>query len=264
MESAEGSDRTALRVLRFLAKAPAIVEAASSSGSLLLRHADEAIAVKHSTVRALARSGRIVTTGDRIGLAAGLAGSKEDAGEAFRIQHGERVETQIVEPDGLAAVRVNSAESPLGQLARYKLRDGTAFLTDSEFEAGERQRSDYTRGRVMPRLGANWEASVAPGRRGTGGGLADITDAALAARQRVDHALIATGPELGGLLVDVCCFLKGLELVERERGWPVRSAKVVLKTALGALNRHYRPPVKARSSLDLVHWGSDDYRPEVA
>jgi hypothetical protein len=65
------------------------------------------------------------------------------------------------------------------------------------------------------------------------------------------------------VLIDVCCYLKGLERVESERGWPVRSAKIVLKTALGSLSRHYDPRPSAASRPRLLHWGTEDYRPRI-
>lgn len=167
---------------------------------------------------------------------------------------------------GFQTVLANLSESPLAQLVRMKTKAGKAFLSAREFEAGERLRADYTRGRLMPRLGANWVASVASGKRTAGGGTVDLTDAALGARLRVEGAISAVGPELSGVLIDVCCFLKGLEQVEMERGWPVRSAKVVLKTALGTLARHYFPERKAGSGANrmMLHWGTEDYRPSVS
>ena len=164
---------------------------------------------------------------------------------------------------GAEEVQANLSESHLAQLARRRGRDGKPFLSENEVRAGERLREDFTRGRIMPRLGVNWNTPVAGSRRGSGeNGIADLTDAALAARQRVNRALDAVGPELAGVLMDVCCFLKGLERVENERGWPVRSAKVVLKTALAALSRHYEPqhPARRRS---ILHWGADGFRPSL-
>ncbi len=52
----------------------------------------------------------------------------------------------------------------------------------------------------------------------------------VAARQCVHQALDAVGPEFAGLLLDVYCFLKGLEDVERERAevrtWLAEDAKL--------------------------------------
>jgi hypothetical protein len=113
-----------------------------------------------------------------------------------------------------------------------------------QFLAGERLRAEFTRANLMPRITSNWSAAVASGARGASP--ATFTDTVLGARQRVRHALDAVGPEFSGLLVDVCCFLKRLEEVERERSWPPRSSKVVLQLGLDRLARHYGLQAEAR------------------
>lgn len=157
----------------------------------------------------------------------------------------------------------NLDESPLAGLFRRKAKDGSAYLTGEEFEAGERLRSDYTRAQLMPRLGIDWDQPV-PGRnRGFRDAALNLAESAIAARMRVEKAIDAVGPELSGVLIDICCFLKGLETVERERQWPVRSAKLMLKMALGTLARHYNPPSSAAPLRRRHHWGADDYRPVI-
>jgi hypothetical protein len=255
------------RVLRFLSGGPASVLPAAGAGKVLLEAAGRgSIAVDADVLALLVSRGVLLRTshsialsGEGMSLARQLASSAQTAGSDDDIGL-VSVETAA----GASIVLANLAESPLAQLVRRKGKDGRPFLSSGEFEAGERLRADYTRGRIMPRLGANWIASVASGKRGSPGGcIADLTDAALAARQRVENAIAAVGPELSGVLIDVCCFLKGLERVETERGWPVRSAKIVLKTALGVLARHYLPAKPAGHRRPVLHWGAEDYRPTI-
>ncbi len=187
----------------------------------------------------------------------------------FRAQHGTVVGQRSKsgpKSDGAEAL-VNLDESPVATLARRVGKGGEPWLKPHALEAAERLRRDFEIGRLQPRVTANWSASVSTGRRAGDGGLSDLTDMALAARLRVDRATAAVGPELSGVLVDVCCFLKGLETVEREHQWPARSAKLVLRIALESLARHYGLTATATGrpgSGKLRHWGADDYRPEIA
>ena len=162
---------------------------------------------------------------------------------------------------GEAAVLVDEAESPLAWLARRKGKDGLPLVDAACLEAGERLRRDLTIGAMLPRTTANWSAAVASGSRAQGP--TDFTDTMIAARQRARAALSAVGPDLSGLLIDICGFLKGLETIERERGWPARSGKLVLELALRQLCRHYglQAEVRGRASSGLRHWGVGDFRP---
>lgn len=49
---------------------------------------------------------------------------------------------------------------------------------------------------------------------------AALRDEVLAAKERVMRALMAVGPELAAVLVDICCERKGLEEAEKANGWP--------------------------------------------
>lgn len=174
---------------------------------------------------------------------------------AFRARHLDLARRKTADA---GAVTVDDAESPLGWLARRKGRDGRALIEPIQLLAGERLRAEFTRAQLMPRITSNWSAPVADGARGASP--AAFTDAVISARQRVRHALDAVGPEFSGLLIDVCCFLKGLTDVEGERSWPARSGKVVLQLGLDRLARHYGLNVQARgkSGGEVRTWLADD------
>jgi hypothetical protein len=161
------------------------------------------------------------------------AASPRDADDdRFRRAHQERA--RMATPDG--TVEINLTESPLRWLASRRDAAGQPFLSGAEVEAGERFRRDFTMAGLSPRLGAQWAAPV---ERGGANSSIDYSDVVVAARQRLSQATEAVGPDFASLLLDVCGFLKGLEQAERERQWPIRAAKVVLKLALGALARAY-------------------------
>jgi hypothetical protein len=189
--------------------------------------------------------------------------ARHSAAEApFLAQHTALARESISHPEGESEVLVDQAESPLAWLRRRRGKDGASLVSDRAFLAGERLRADFTRANLMPRVTANWHAAVASGRRAGPAGL-DFSDLVLAARQRVTAALDAVGPELSGVLLDVCCFLKGLEEVEGERLWPVRSGKVVLALALDRLAAHYGMAAEARGPARgrMRAWGAAGYRP---
>lgn len=184
----------------------------------------------------------------------------------FLRQHGVAKagkENAQLAPDALL---VNESESPLAWLARRKDTGGKPMIDAAQFAAGERLRADFTRAAMTPRIGANFSAPVVHGRRGGGESAMHYSDLVLAAKERMNLALDAAGPEFSGLLLDVCCFLKGLETVERERGWPRRTSKVVLGLALDRLARHYGIGVKitGRNRAPLRSWQAEDARPTMA
>ncbi len=183
--------------------------------------------------------------------------------EPLRAQHLDLDQRAVETEVGRASVTVDQAESPLAWLARRKGRDGRRLIESAQFQAGERLRAEFTLAQLMPRITSNWSAAVARDRRGATP--ASATDAAIAARQRVRHALEAVGPEFSGLLVDVCCFLKGLADVERERNWPPRSGKVVLQLGLDRLARHYglQGTARGRACAEVQTWLAPDAKFEV-
>ncbi len=167
-------------------------------------------------------------------------------------------------------VIVNGGESPLGWLRKRKDREGTPMVDGSQFEAGERLRMEFERAQLAPSVTSNWEgtASSRRMRRAPPAGAAALSDEALSSRQRVIRALEAVGPELSGVLIDVCCHLVGLADTEKSRGWPQRSGKVILRIALTRLARHYGlkgAEETARSARTRMrHWGAENFRPSLA
>lgn len=250
------SRRLDASLLLFVGKSPQ-VSAGQARDQAILTAAGETRAARLGDLAALAHAALVQNVAGRLCLTPrGL-----DIVRQLQARPGLELET-LTEHGEAAPVLVNRHESPLSSLAGRNAKDGKAFLSEAEFNAGERIRADFTRAMLMPRTSANWQAAVSGGRRGSSeNGVLNLTDSALSARQRVENAMDGMGPDLSGVVTDICCFLKGFEQLEAERGLPKRSGKFLLKAGLGLLARHYWPPAPAGRKSH--HWGAPGYRPEI-
>lgn len=267
----KGSEHLVARLLAALCASVQARLMPDGDGYLLTGAADGRIRrVSADVVRNLLARGLLCRAQGEAVAASELAASwmKRRGSEklAFRRQHDAVEPTRLPGPEGVD-VLVNLDESPVATLARRPATGGGPWLQPHAVAAAERLRRDFEIGNLQPRVTANWSASVATLRRSDGSGMADLTEAAISARRRFDRAMLAVGPELAGVLIDICCLLKGLETVERERQWPARSAKLVLRIALESLARHFGYSEAASGGSRPKgprHWGTDDYRPRIS
>ena len=162
----------------------------------------------------------------------------------------------------------NECESPLSRLYLRKGTNGQSYIDGPQFLAGEKLRADFERAHLAPRVTASYAESAGSGGRHwqmSDNSIANLSDNAIAARQRLQHAFAAVGPELSGILYHVCCIASGFEHAERILALPLRSGKAVLALGLTRLARHYGI-IKTRNpkrSDTIAHWAVDDYRPSI-
>lgn len=162
-----------------------------------------------------------------------------------------------------SARRQREEGGPLAWLHQRRDKAGRRLISSEELAAGERLAADFHAAMLHPNVTANWSRSASGRRtrRGPPGVGSEMPDRVLAAKLR------AVGPDHANLLIDVCCFEKGLTEVEKRAGWPQRSGKLVLQFALRHLARHYGLVRDADGAGDvggrLRHWGADNYRPQI-
>jgi hypothetical protein len=131
---------------------------------------------------------------------------------------------------------VNAAESPLGWLMAH------GHVTQRQFDAGERLRSDWERAQLAPRVTMAWDAAPVARDRGGSSSGADLNGAQLDARRRFNQAIAAAGRGLADILWRIVCAGEGMRDAETALGWPARAGKVVLTLALDRVATFYRIP----------------------
>jgi hypothetical protein len=171
---------------------------------------------------------------------------------------------EILGPDGRAVTAaVNETECPLGWLKWRKNRSGRPLVGEEQFAAAEKLRTDYTLAQFEQRITTDWDAPLALARSWQSSDLR-ISRAAIAARERLFAALGHVGPELSGILLEVCCMSGGIEKAERLLGLPRRSGKAILEIALTRLARHYGLlPDEAPRASPPRHWAAPDSLPRI-
>ncbi|MBN8805247.1 MAG: hypothetical protein J0H81_09150 [Sphingopyxis terrae] len=129
-------------------------------------------------------------------------------------------------------VTVNVAESPLAWLA------ARGMVSDAQYRAGERLRTDYERAGLAGRVTMRWDAAPPSKSRG-GARAADASLARIDAHRRFHAAVEHVGPGLADICWRVICAGEGIGGAEKALGWPSRSGKLVLTLALDRLARFY-------------------------
>ena len=252
--SGSSNTKLALRIIDFLARYHGVATTPfASSGKndpervMLDAGNKRSLLANIETIDALEAAGLLVVRETKIHLtstgsararrARAILDGAKDGG--FAAQHRlPRLGTANVDGEHVS-ITLDHNESPLLRLRLRRAKDGEPWIDDAAYAAGERLRLDFTRAHLMQKVTSSWDPTAGAKQKGAAGGKAELGDNALDARARLEAVRQHLGSDLYGVTMDVCCYLKGLQTVERERCWPPRSAKLMLRTALGILADHY-------------------------
>lgn len=145
-----------------------------------------------------------------------------------------------IAPGFRVALDFNCAESPLAWLRTRKHASGRALISQEQFFAGIRLHADFMAAKFMPCTTMIWQSPTDDvNARPPRVDLLHQSEKVIEAKERYYSALAAVGPELSGILVEICCHATGIAAAERLLGLPRRSGKVVLQLALTRLARCY-------------------------
>ena len=103
------------------------------------------------------------------------------------------------------------------------------------------------------RLGSNKGAnSIGP----------QLSDSALDARANLEKCMKILPGDCAGVVMDICGLQKGLQLVETERKWPRRSAKLILRVGLEQLAEYfgYAHSTTGIASANSKNWIETGFR----
>jgi len=112
---------------------------------------------------------------------------------------------------------------------------GDAFLGPHHLAAAERLERLILRAQLMPRVTMSYNPVSAGGGNRGANSVETGSDSAAAARQKLNRLAGMLPHDCWGVLIDCYGLGKGLQVIETERRWPRRSAKLVLRIGLDQL-----------------------------
>jgi hypothetical protein len=136
----------------------------------------------------------------------------------------------------------NDNENPVLRLFMKKDGKGRAYIDAEQLAAADRLRRDFEQSLMQPRTTMAYQEPTSKGGQywqTSDNAIANLSDGAIAARERFAKAMTMLGPELSSIAYNVCCLAGGIENAERHLALPQRSGKAVLSIALNLLARHY-------------------------
>src|SRR5215210_7440734 len=134
-----------------------------------------------------------------------------------RLFHERAVTAADGKAEGLRPIRsitVNLAESPLGWLF------ARGFVSQRQFDAGERLRLDWERGQLAPQVTMKWDSAPVASGRGGSPPQPDLSGAQIDARRRFQNAIASAGPGLADILWRIVCAGEGMRDAETALGRP--------------------------------------------
>lgn len=242
------SERTVSRALARLAAPDAVLAPLAPDGFGVFPDNDRRRRpigrISAAEVQDLVASGAL-TKRDRGGFLlteAGRARLRRDAAtpeERYQAQHHPIVTRTVMNPSGgERAVRAFAASLALKRLSALRDGRGAPWLSADELAAAARLHRDWSAGQLGLVRGSDWTAApLSSSARGAGNGQEGVLAAHCDARARVEDVLGSLAAPLRRVVERVCLREEGLEVLERQEGWPARSGKIALKLGLAQLAR---------------------------
>lgn len=110
-----------------------------------------------------------------------------------------------------------------------------AFLLPHHLASAARLERLIGRALLTPRLTMSYDGARSGERKGGGNHVAEMSDTAAKARNKLNMLATKLPADCWNVAFDVCGMGKGLQVIETERNWPRRGAKLVLRVALELL-----------------------------